>query len=308
MSNTHQMACNTNIIGAGSIPSNYIPSQQSTIQGGDFSGNASMEEYVRAQQKIEDQVDYNFIQRVTQELTQSCALPIPIPAAAIPPLILQAAQHFWENDDQSIEERWFCLPHSEFENCGANNIAKLPPQIISVNAVYKTTDSFNYGVMGDFSLERMILNNSALANGSGGSLSDVFGSGTGYNLTDITAALYEVQTYKFMFDTPLTYNYNPFSNDLVILGALGHSDLMLNVYKRLKLQDLYKSFYFFRYCVCLGLRSMATIIGTFDFHLPGGININFSIWREMAESEMEKIDEWINKNHAPDYFLNTVTI
>ena len=267
-----------------------------------------MEEYVRAQQKIEDQVDYNFIQRVTQELSQSCALPIPIPAAAIPPLILQAAQHFWENDDQSIEERWFCLPHSEFEKCGANNIAKLPPQIISVNAVYKTTDSFNYGVMGDFSLERMILNNSALANGSGGSLSDVFGSGTGYNLTDITAALYEVQTYKFMFDTPLTYNYNPFSNDLVILGALGHSDLMLNVYKRLKLQDLYKSFYFFRYCVCLGLRSMATIIGTFDFHLPGGININFSIWREMAESEMEKIDEWINKNHAPDYFLNTVTI
>src|SRR5574344_474145 len=285
------MACNTNIIGAGSIPSNYIPSQQSTIQGGDFSGNASMEEYVRAQQKIEDQVDYNFIQRVTQELTQSCALPIPIPAAAIPPLILQAAQHFWENADQSIEARWFCLPHSEFEKCGANNIAKLPPQIISVNAVYKTTDSFNYGVMGDFSLERMILNNSALANGSGGSLSDVFGSGTGYNLTDITAALYEVQTYKFMFDTPLTYNYNPFSNDLVILGALGHSDLMLNVYKRLKLQDLYKSFYFFRYCVCLGLRSMATIIGTFDFHLPGGININFSIWREMAESEMEKIDE-----------------
>ena len=289
------MACNTNIIGAGSIPSNYIPSQQSTIQGGDFSGNTSMEEYVRAQQKIEDQIDYNFIQRVTQELTQSCALPIPIPAAAIPPLILQAAQHFWENDDQSIEERWFCLPHSEFEKCGANNIAKLPPQIISVNAVYKTTDSFNYGVMGDFSLERMILNNSALANGSGGSLSDVFGSGTGYNLTDITAALYEVQTYKFMFDTPLTYNYNPFSNDLVILGALGHSDLMLNVYKRLKLQDLYKSFYFFRYCVCLGLRSMATIIGTFDFHLPGGININFSIWREMAESEMEKIDEWITR-------------
>lgn len=302
------MSCNNCVTGGQANPSNYMTGQNINLQGGNFTGNATMEEYVRAQQKLEDQVDYNFIQRIIQELTQSCALPVPIPAAAIPPLILQAAQHFWENDDQSIEERWFCLPYSEFEKCGANNLAKLPPQIISVNGVYKTTDSFNYGVMGDFSLERMILNNSALANGSGGSLSDVFGSGTGYNLTDITAALYEVQTYKYMFDTPLTYNYNPFSNELVILGALGHADLMLNVYKRLKLQDLYKSFYFFRYCICLGLRSMATIMGTFEFRLAGGISIHYDIWRDMANEEMEKIDEWINKNHAPDYFLNTVTI
>ena len=34
-------------------------------------------------------LDYNFIQRIVQELTQSCALPLPIPASAIPPLILQ---------------------------------------------------------------------------------------------------------------------------------------------------------------------------------------------------------------------------
>lgn len=271
-------------------------------------GNISMEEYMRQQQKIEDQVDYNFIQRIIQELTQSCALPIPVPAAAIPPLILQAAQHFWENDDQSIEERWFCLPYREFEKNGPNALAKLPPQILSVNGVYKTTDNFTYGVMGDFSLERMILNNSALAAGAGGSLSDVFGTGTGYNLTDVTAALYEVSTYKFMFDTPLTYNYNQYSNYLIILGALGHSDLILNVYKRLKIQDLYKSYYFFRYCVCLGLRSMATIMGTFEFKLPGGVTINYAIWRDMANEEMQQIDEWIAKNHAPDYFLNTTTI
>lgn len=272
------------------------------------SSEMNMEQYLKSKQQLEDQMDYQFIQRIIQELTQSCALSLPIPATAIPPLIIQAAQHFWENDDQSVEERWYCLPNKEFMKCGANMIAKLPAQIISVNGVYKTTDSFNYGIMGDFSLERMILNNSALASGAGGSLSDVFGSGTGYNLTDVTAALYEVQTYKFMFDTPLTYNYNQFSNDLVVLGALGSSDLMLNVFKRVKIQDLYKSYYFFRYCVCLGLRSMATIMGTFEFKLPGGITINYSVWREQANEEMEKIDEWIQKNHACDYFIMSNTI
>ena len=130
--------------------------------------NTSMEDYLKYQQQLEDQIDYQFIQRIIQELTQSCALNVPIPASAIPNLILQAAQFFWENDDQSIEERYYCLPYRSVMKCGPNRIVKLPPQIISVFGVYKLTDNFNYGVMGDFSLERMILNNSALAGGAGG--------------------------------------------------------------------------------------------------------------------------------------------
>lgn len=270
--------------------------------------NASMEEYLKQKAQIEDQIDYQFIQRIIQELTQSCALNVPIPASAIPNLILQAAQFFWENDDQSIEERYYCIPYNAIEKCGPNKTIKLPPQILSVFGVYKLNNSFNYGVLGDFSLERMILNNSALAAGAGGSLSDVFGTGTGYNLVDIMGALYEVQTYKYMFDYPITYNYNQFSNELVLLGSLGHSDIMLQVYKRLKIQDLYKSYYFFRYCVCLGLRSMATIMGTYEFKLPGGITINYQVWRDQAEQEMDKIYEWMKENHSADYFFNTNTI
>lgn len=268
----------------------------------------SMEDFLKRKQQIEDQVDYNFIQRIIQELTQSCALNVPIPASAIPPLILQAAQYFWQNDDQACQHKWYCLPNKQIQKCGPNNIVKLPPQILAVVGVYKTTGYFNYGVMGDFSLERMILNNAALTSGVGGSLSDVFGSGTGYNLTDVMAALYEVDTYKYMFDSPLTYDYNEFSNDLVIQGALGNSNLILDVFQRLKIQDLYKNYYFFRYCVCLGLRSMATIMGTFEFKLPGGITLNYQIWRDMANEEMQQIDEWIKANHAAGYFYNTNTI
>ena len=54
----------------------------------------SMEEYNKRKQKIEDQVDYQFIQRIIQELTQTCAINLPMQPSAIPPLILQAAQYF----------------------------------------------------------------------------------------------------------------------------------------------------------------------------------------------------------------------
>ena len=272
------------------------------------SQDISMEEYAKAKAKMEDQVDYMFIQRIIQELTQSCALPLPIPANAIPPLILQAAQHFWENDDQSIEERFYCLPNSEFKKCGANNLAKLPQQIISVFGVYKTNNRWSFGALGDFSLERIVMNNSAMAGGVGGQLSDVFGTGTGYTLTDVTAALYEVQTFKSMFDVPLTFNYNQYSNDLIILGSLGNSDLILQCFTRCKIQDLYKNYQFFRYCVCLGLRSMSTIMGAFEFKVPGGITINYSTFRDQANEEMQQIDEWIHNNHSVDYFINTNTI
>jgi hypothetical protein len=53
---------------------------------------------------------------------------------------------------------------------------------------------------------------------------------------------------------------------------------------------------------------MATIMGTFEFKMPGGVTLNYSHFREMANEEMQKIDEWINKNHSADYFFNSNTI
>ena len=268
----------------------------------------SMEEFLKQKAQTEDQMDYQFIQRIIQEITQSCALPLPLPAAAIPPLIYQAASYFWENYDFAAEQRYYCIKNYDFCKYGPNNIVTLPHRIISVYGVYKVTDSFNYGIMGDFSLERMILNNSALASGAGGSLSDVFGSGTGYNLTDVMGALYEVQTYKAMFDSPLTFNYNPYSHKLAILGALGYSDLIIECFIRCKIQDLYQLYYFFRYCVCLAMRGLATIIGTFDFKMPGNVTINYSRFHDMAVDEMQQIDEWIKTQRASDCIFNTNTI
>jgi len=292
------------------MPCNTINQKINNINIDETQNNSSqsMEEFLKLKQQQEDQVDYQFIQRIIQELTQSCALPLPIPAASIPPLIIQAAQWFWANDDRMINERYFVVRNKDFCRKCSNTIIKLPPQILSVFGVYKVHPNYYYGAMGDFSLERMVINNTVLASGAGGSLSDTYGMGTGYNLTDMMAGLYEIQTFKAMFDVPLTFNYNEFSNELVILGQLGVSDVVLQTFTRCKIQDMYKDYYFFRLCVCFGLRSMATIMGAFEFRLPGGTTINYSTFREMAETEIDKIEEWVVKNHSTDYFFNSNTI
>ena len=278
------------------------------IQQTENNSAQSMEEFLKAKQLQEDQVDYQFIQRIIQELTQSCALPLPIPASAIPPLIIQAAQWFFQNCDFCNEERYFVIRNQDFCRKCYNKIVKLPPQIISVFGVYKVNPNYYYGQMGDFSLERLVINNTILASGAGGSLTDTYGNGSGYNLTDMMAGLYEIQTFKAMFDVPLTYNYNEFSNYLNIIGDLGPSDIVIQTFIRCKIQDLYKNYYFFRLCVCFGLRSMATIMGAFTFRLPGGSEINYQVFRDMANEEIQKIEEWVQKNHSADYFFNTNTV
>jgi hypothetical protein len=46
----------------------------------------------------------------------------------------------------------------------------------------------------------------------------------------------------------------------------------------------------------------------FEFNLPGGISINYSSLSDAADSEIEKIDEWIEKNRAVDYFFMPNTL
>ena len=259
--------------------------------------------------QIQDAIDYQFITRVQQEVTQSCALPFALPAERIPEYILQAAQYFWQNCDFSVEERHYYIKNSDICKCNTlNKIVQLPPQILGVHGVYRVNSGLKYGAMGDFSIERMMLSSYSMFGGAGTVGSGMSMQGTGYNLSDVIVSMYEVDTFNQAFQAPLTYNYNQFSNKLVLLGDLGYSDLLLATMQRCKIQDLYNNYYFFRYVVCLCKRALSTIYGMFEFNLPGGISINYSTLSDQADSEIDKIDEWIQNNRACDYFFMPNTL
>ena len=56
------------------------------------------------------------------------------------------------------------------------------------------------------------------------------------------------------------------------------------------------------------MRAMGTIMGTYEFKLPGGVSINYSQFADRASEEMNEIYEWLQRNHAADYFFNTNSI
>ena len=53
---------------------------------------------------------------------------------------------------------------------------------------------------------------------------------------------------------------------------------------------------------------MATILGTFEYKLPGGITLNYARFEDSADQEIERITEWCTSQHSADYFFNNNTI
>lgn len=260
--------------------------------------------------ELEDQIDYNFMLRVQQEVTQSCSLPFALPIERLPSYIMQAAQYFWENSDIACEERLYLIKNSDICRCGKfNKIIQLPYQILGVHGVYKINEALKYGAMGDFSLERMMLSSYSMSGGLGGfGAGPTTNTGTGYALTEVVAAMYEVDTYNQTLNPPLSYNFNQYSSKLAILGDLGYSNLLINCNIRCRIQDLYNSYYFFRFVVCLCKKALSTIYGTFEFKLPGGVTINYSNFSDAADNELEKIEEWVQNNRSVDYFFMPNTL
>ena len=262
-------------------------------------------------EQLEDTIDQEFIIRVQQEVTQSCALPFALPADRIPAFILQAAMYFWQNDDSAVEERIYVVKNEDICKGGfMNKIVKLPEQIMGIHGCFKLQQSLRHGVMGDFSLERMMMSSYSMFGGAGtvgGGFNGTSGM-AGYSLSDVMTSLYEVDTFNQMLNPPLTYNYNQFSKKLVILGDLRTSDLLINCMVRCRIQDLYNNYYFFRYVVCLAKRALASIYGTWEFKYPGGVSINYSNLTDQADNEIDQIKEYFEQNRACDYFFQPNTL
>ena len=261
--------------------------------------------------QYEDELDYQFILRVQKEVTQSCALPFALPAERIPEYILQAAGWFYENVDMACEERMYVVRNNDIcKGNKLNKIVQLPQQIMGVYGVYKLQEHLKYGVMGDFSLERMMMSTYSMFGGAGtvgGGFNGTSGM-AGFSLGDVMTAMYEVDTFNQMLNAPLTYNFNMYSSKLAILGDLGDSDVLIDCMVRCRIQDLYNSPYFFRLVVCYAKRALSTIYGMFEFKLPGGVTINYSSLSDQANDEIGEIKEWAENNRSVDYFFQPNTL
>lgn len=259
----------------------------------------------------EDALDMMFIQRLTKEITQSCVLPFALPIERVIAAIIEAAQYFWQNDDFSVEERMFIIRNKDLcaDAQGLNRQIQLPQQIVSIFGVYRTNQSVSSATLGDFGIERMMLSSYNTLGQNGAGMNNGYNgmSPFGFSLLDVTATMYEISTFNQTMNSTITYNFNPYSHKLVILGDMKHSDLLIRCYTRLKIQAMYDNYYFFLKCRSILRRMLTMIYGIYEFKMPGGTTINFSVFSDMCDRDDEKVEEFIQRNHANDFIMQPFT-
>jgi len=240
-----------------------------------------------------------FISNVQQELSVSCSLPFTIPVSEIQRIIKFAADWFYKNYEDAVEERYYIIPKTIFktDQFKRERTVTLPECIFSIWQFKKLKEDFgrsmSFDGTADFGIERLFLSDSSS-----------LGQGT-ENMMYYTLNLYWLDVASHVINHTISYNYNRNTHKLFIGGETPNRDCVALTYTKIPIESLINDEIFYRYVVAKCKTQLSRILGTFDFNLPGNIKINSDLIREEGTEEITKIEEEIKSDEGLDFFLTS---
>lgn len=249
----------------------------------------------------------NFINEVTQELTVSCQLPYNIPKKEIARIIERAKQWFYKHYEYSVEEKYLALTPEEYhkntEAFRKTGEITLPNAVWAVNAVFQLNRfsgedggfsnwSFNSSDT-DFALDKWIYN--AYYGGGEGIASE--------NLMYFVINEYFVDNARTVLQNTMSYTFNYLNHKFRFLGEKPVNTVVFQVYTKIDDCSLFGDEIFFRYVVARCKQQLARVMGTFTYNLPGGITINYDLYKTEGDEEIAAITEEIKTDEGTDYFF-----
>lgn len=252
----------------------------------------------------------SFIAEIQQELSVACSLPFTVPKKEIERIIEYAAKWMYKNYEEAAEERYYVVPAGVFETDAflCDRTLVLPKCVLSVHGVHEVSNTGGGCGNGqktfdgtlDTSVNKFFFR-------------DIFFSSTGLANSSESLMYYIVSSYWMdmvghVTESPISFNYNPNSNKLVILGRTPHTPIVLSLYKELELEYLMNDEIFFRWVVAQCKKQLSRMLGTFNFNLPGGITVNYDIIREEGVEEIQNLTEEIRNEWGSDFFFMTRNI
>ena len=240
-----------------------------------------------------------FIALVQQEISVACALPFTVPVEEIKRIIKFSADWFYKKYEDAVEERYLVIPKNAFETAEFKRSRSiiLPECIFSIFTLKKLKEdfgrTFSFDGTADFGVERLFLSDSVS-----------LGQGT-ENLMYYTLNLYWLDVASHIINHTISYNYNRSSNKLFIGGETPNRDCVAHCYVKLPFEFLMKDEIFYRYVVAKCKVQLSRILGTFNFNLPGNIQINYDLIRTEGQEELQKIEEEIKGDEGMDFFMTS---
>lgn len=232
---------------------------------------------------------------IREELTFSRALPYVIPDKEIERIIRIAEGYFYDNWRHAVEPRYLAIPQDVFlnERFKRERAIRLPDCVQFVHQMREPRGASIFGSIDrDFSENKFV--------GSEIFLTPFIGESIMYRT--ILFSFLDL-TKGFVLDT-FAYNYNRNTHDLIVLGRNPIANgAVLEVAKKIDLEDLYNDELFQRYVRAKAKLRLGELLTSFDYNLPGGVKVNYNNLVTRAEAEMTAVMDMMKGENTSDWMF-----
>lgn len=101
----------------------------------------------------------------------------------------------------------------------------------------------------------------------------------------------------------INHDFNPNTRRLAITGRTPEESLFILAMDHIPDEDAYEDPIVLKWMIAQGKRSLARIMGAFNYQLAGNITVNFEAWRAEGNEELQELKDKIKSDDCPDWFL-----
>jgi hypothetical protein len=235
------------------------------------------------------------IDQVSTAITASCSLPYSPPKAEIERIIqlemrtlYRDYRTLWQDRIYLLNKRYYQSPEWK-----STRTFQLPECVVGIKKVVENTGGNRvFGINDpDLNFDRLMA-------------SDLY-------LTPMSSDQITYRTIQWSFwDMARTFNlkdinhsFNMNTHRLVITGRTPVESLMILSLIKIPDEDAYEDPIVLRWMIAQGKRSLARILGAFNYQLLGNITINYQMYKEEGDAELQELKDTIKGQDTVDWFV-----
>ena len=235
------------------------------------------------------------VAEVQNELTASCALPYSPPDAEIERIIDLQMRWLFREYRELIYDRVYIVPKTiwqtkEFKDSRIIQFNKCTEGVKEV--VENTAGNRVFGINDpDMKFDRLMASDLYLTPLSSDQITyrviqwSFWDLARGFNLRDVN------------------HDFNPNTHKLAITGRTPEESLLVIAMDHIPIEEAYDDPIVIQWMIAHGKKSLARILGTFNYTLAGNITINYDLYRSEGVEELQRLEDKIKGDQTPDWFL-----
>jgi len=237
----------------------------------------------------------DFIGLVNGEITASCSIPFSLPPIEIERITKIETEWLYREYRDAVQDGWYVLNKSYYQSTEwrATRTFQLPDCVMAIKYIFELTGGQRvFGIHDpDMSFDRLMAADMYLSPMSSDQITyrtiqwSFWDLAKQFNLRDIN------------------HHFNLNTKRLIITGRDPVEHLWVTVLNKIPIEDLYDDPLVLKWVIAKSKMQLARIIGTFNYTLIGGVQINYNDIRQEGKEELEELKLKIKSDSSPDWFM-----